>query len=84
MGLNKCIAFGLESHDRDDLDSKTGAALATARAEEARCAASSLGIKDSILLGFPDGRLGDYVEDRTRGTRLSGARGVVHRELRRL
>jgi LmbE family N-acetylglucosaminyl deacetylase len=49
----------------------TGAALATARADEARCAASSLGAKDPILLGFPDGKLGDYIEDRTRVSRLT-------------
>jgi LmbE family N-acetylglucosaminyl deacetylase len=34
----------------------TGSALATARAEEGSCAASSLGAKDPILLGFPDGK----------------------------
>jgi LmbE family N-acetylglucosaminyl deacetylase len=49
----------------------TGAALATARAEEARCAATGLGAHEPILLGFPDGKLGDYIEDRTRVTRLT-------------
>ena len=40
-----------------------GPELARARAEEARCAAEALGIHPPILLGFPDGKLGDYVAD---------------------
>jgi len=39
--------------------------LATARAEEARCAARALGMAPPIVLDFPDGRLGDYVGDRS-------------------
>jgi LmbE family N-acetylglucosaminyl deacetylase len=35
-------------------------ALVRVRTEEARCAAQALGVKPPILLGFPDGRLGDY------------------------
>ena len=42
----------------------TGDALATVRGEEARCAARALGAQPPILLGFPDGKLGDYVGDR--------------------
>src|SRR5215207_3798691 len=38
-----------------------GDELATAREEEARCAARALGIQPPILLGFPDGKLGDYI-----------------------
>ena len=34
------------------------------RADEARCAASELGAQPPILLGFPDGTLGDYSEDK--------------------
>jgi LmbE family N-acetylglucosaminyl deacetylase len=40
-----------------------GPELARARAEEARCAADALGAQSPILLGFPDGKLGDYVGD---------------------
>ena len=42
-----------------------GDALVAARAEEQRCAAQALGVQPPILLGFPDGKLGDYVGDRT-------------------
>src|SRR5688572_17170354 len=42
-----------------------GDALATIREEEARCAAQALGIQPPILLGFPDGKLGDYTGDRS-------------------
>lgn len=41
-----------------------GADLNRQRAEEARCAAQALGINPPILLGFPDGKLGDYTGDR--------------------
>jgi LmbE family N-acetylglucosaminyl deacetylase len=40
-----------------------GPELARAREEEARCSASALGAQPPILLGFPDGKLGDYVGD---------------------
>jgi LmbE family N-acetylglucosaminyl deacetylase len=43
----------------------TGEALVRRRAEEARCAAQALGMQPPILLGFPDGKLGDYVGDRS-------------------
>ena len=43
----------------------TGDALATVRTEEARCAARALGAQPPILLGFPDGKLGDYAGDRS-------------------
>jgi LmbE family N-acetylglucosaminyl deacetylase len=49
----------------------TGDALVKARAEEARCAAAALGVRDPILLGFPDGKLGDYLADRTLLIRLT-------------
>jgi len=41
-----------------------GEELVRQRAEEARCAAQALGIEPPILLGFPDGKLGDYAGDR--------------------
>lgn len=41
-----------------------GPELAAARAEEARCAAKALGIEPPLLLGFPDGKLGDYLGER--------------------
>jgi LmbE family N-acetylglucosaminyl deacetylase len=48
-----------------------GPELARARAEEARCAADALGAQPPILLGFPDGTLGDYIGDRSRLYRLT-------------
>jgi LmbE family N-acetylglucosaminyl deacetylase len=42
----------------------TGANLAMVRTEEARCSAAAIGAQPPILLGFPDGKLGDYVSDR--------------------
>jgi len=48
-----------------------GDALAKARADEARCAATTLGAGEPILLGFPDGKLGDYLGDRSLMTRLT-------------
>src|SRR5262249_61402522 len=48
-----------------------GDALARARGEEARCAAEALGAQPPILLGFPDGKLGDYIGDRSLLYRLT-------------
>jgi len=48
-----------------------GPELARVRNEEARCAADALGIDPPILLGFADGQLGNYVEDRSRLPRLT-------------
>jgi LmbE family N-acetylglucosaminyl deacetylase len=48
-----------------------GEALVQQRAEEARCSAQALGTQPPILLGFPDGKLGDYVGDRTLIFRLA-------------
>ena len=48
-----------------------GEELVRQRAEEARCAAQTLGIQPPILLGFPDGKLGDYAGDRTLIYRLT-------------
>ena len=42
-----------------------GEELVRQRSEEARCASQALGIQPPILLGFPDGKLGDYIGDRT-------------------
>jgi LmbE family N-acetylglucosaminyl deacetylase len=41
-----------------------GADLAAVRGEEARCAAAALGAQPPVLLGFPDGKFGDYLGDR--------------------
>ena len=41
-----------------------GEELVRQRADEARCATLALGIQPPILLGFPDGKLGDYAGDR--------------------
>lgn len=48
-----------------------GDELVRARAEEARCAAQALGIQPPILLGYPDGKLGDYIGDRSLLSRLT-------------
>jgi LmbE family N-acetylglucosaminyl deacetylase len=48
-----------------------GDELARARGEEARCAADALGVRPPILLGFPDGKLGDYIGDRSLIYRLT-------------
>lgn len=48
-----------------------GAELGRQRTEEANCAARALGAQPPIMLGFPDGRLGDYVADRTQIFRLT-------------
>ena len=58
-----------------------GEALATARGEEARCAAAAIGARDPVLLGFPDGKIGDYVGDRSLVYRLTER---VAREIERL
>jgi LmbE family N-acetylglucosaminyl deacetylase len=48
-----------------------GAELGRQRTEEANCAAHALGAQPPIMLGFPDGKLGDYVADRTQIFRLT-------------
>jgi LmbE family N-acetylglucosaminyl deacetylase len=58
-----------------------GDALAKARADEARCAATTLGAREPILLGFPDGKLGDYLGDRSVMSRLTDR---VAKEIERL
>ena len=59
-----------------------GQELARVRAEEARCAAQALGITQPLIqLGFPDGKLGDYVGDRSLLYRLTGK---IAEEMQRL
>ncbi len=58
-----------------------GEELAARRAEEARQAAAALGAHPPILLGFPDGKLGDFVADRTLTFRLTAR---IAEELARL
>jgi LmbE family N-acetylglucosaminyl deacetylase len=58
-----------------------GPELANARSLEARCATDALGIQPPILLGFPDGKLGDYAGDPSLLYRLTQR---LHEELRRL
>jgi LmbE family N-acetylglucosaminyl deacetylase len=58
-----------------------GPDLARVRSEEARCATDALGIHPPILLGFPDARLGNYLEDPTRLFQLTAR---VQGELQRL
>lgn len=56
-------------------------ALVQMRTMEARCAAQALGVKPPILLDFPDGKLGDYVGDRSLAYRLTQR---IAEELQRL
>ncbi|HKH90362.1 MAG TPA: PIG-L family deacetylase [Gemmatimonadaceae bacterium] len=58
-----------------------GGALTRVRAEEARCAAAAIGAQEPILLGFPDGKLGDYTGDRSLMYRLTER---VAKEIERL
>ena len=58
-----------------------GPELARARAEEARCSAQALGAQPPIVLGFPDGHLGEYIGDRTRIYQMTER---MHAELQRL
>ena len=58
-----------------------GEELVRARAEEGRCAARALGAQPPILLGFPDGKLGDYIGDRSLSYRLTAR---IAEELQRL
>jgi LmbE family N-acetylglucosaminyl deacetylase len=58
-----------------------GPELAKVRAEEAACSAKALGIHPPILLGFPDGALGNYPADPGLLFRLTQR---VHEELQRL
>lgn len=58
-----------------------GPAIAKLREEEARCSAQALGIHPPILLGFPDGALGNYSADPAMLYRLTQR---LHAELQRL
>jgi len=53
-----------------------GDALVKARAEEARCSAAALGAQAPVLLAFADGKLGDYLSDRTLLARLTDQIGA--------
>ncbi len=48
-----------------------GPELARVRSEEARCSCDALGMHPPILLGFPDGKLGDYADDPSLMSRLT-------------
>jgi LmbE family N-acetylglucosaminyl deacetylase len=55
---------GTQAYLTRDASGPTGDSLANVRTQEARCAATALGAHVPIHLGFPDGKLGDYVSDR--------------------
>jgi LmbE family N-acetylglucosaminyl deacetylase len=55
--------------------------LVRMRTEEAQCAAKAIGAKPPILLNFPDGKLGDYIGDRSLTYRLTDR---IAMELQRL
>jgi len=48
-----------------------GEEVVRARDAEARCAAEALGAQPPVFLGFPDGKLGDYIGDRSLLYRLT-------------
>jgi LmbE family N-acetylglucosaminyl deacetylase len=58
-----------------------GPEIAKLRADEARCSAQALGMHPPILLGFPDGALGNYNADPALLFRVTQR---VHEELQRL
>ena len=58
-----------------------GDALVKARVEEARCAAAALGAQEPVLFAFPDGKLGDYLGDRSLLMRLTDR---IAKEIERL
>src|SRR6185369_6895785 len=57
------------------------AELVATRQAEARCAAQTIGAEPPIFLGFPDGKLGDYIGDRSLIGRLAAR---IAEELERL
>lgn len=59
----------------------TDDALVDVRVGEAKCAAHTLGIEPPIFLGFPDGKLGDYLGDRALIYRMTAR---IAEELQRL
>ena len=63
--------FGQQGNIQRPDSGPQGEALVRQRAEEARCSAQALGTQPPILLGFPDGKLGDYVGDRALIFRLT-------------
>ena len=73
------VTDGAQGGSRTDIP--RGPELVRARAEEARCAATALGLQQPILLGFPDGKLGDYVSDPSLLYRLTPR---LHSELQSL
>jgi LmbE family N-acetylglucosaminyl deacetylase len=58
-----------------------GPDIAKLRVEEARCSAQALGVQPPILLGFPDGALGNYNADPTMLLRLTAR---IHDEIQKL
>jgi LmbE family N-acetylglucosaminyl deacetylase len=72
---------GTSALARSDSSARVVADLTAVRAEEARRAAQALGAEPPILLGFPDGKLGDFIADRALNFRLSAR---IAAELERL
>lgn len=68
------VGAGQQGHMPRPEVALTSEELATVRAEEARCAALALASQPPILLGFPDGKLGDY----------AGDRGLIYRATERI
>ena len=72
---------GSQSYLQRSDSGPVGDALVKARVEEARCAATALGAQEPVLLAFPDGKLGDYLGDRTLLARLTDR---IAKEIERL
>jgi LmbE family N-acetylglucosaminyl deacetylase len=62
---------GSQAYLQRSASGPVGDALVKARTEEARCAATALGVGEPTLLAFPDGKLGDYTGDRALLLRLT-------------
>lgn len=72
---------GSQSYLQRSDSGPVGDALVKARVDEARCAAAALGAQEPVLLAFPDGKLGDYLGDRTLLARLTDR---IAKEIERL
>jgi LmbE family N-acetylglucosaminyl deacetylase len=72
---------GSQAHLQRSDSGPVGDALVRVRVEEARCSAAALGAQEPLLLAFPDGKLGDYLGDRTLLSRLTDR---IAKEIERL
>ena len=71
MATDGAGGSGTQTYLQRSSDGPVGEALAKVRTAEARCAAAAIGAEEPIFLGFPDGKLGDYLGDRSLVARLT-------------